>query len=354
MILLNKTVQLFLDSIGRRDEYEFYLNKFHTHKTPAFALLCPTLETLETSPDLLDFDLSFLKQLELAPALLFAEAPDQMRQAFLAKTESPERYVFLDADEPDLEAKINPLYAQKKVPVICASGKLSDELLNLVPRIAKRVHFIRPSGGLKEHQIEMPYYYITQSSPQKSGWIELATRLLTHCPSAHISLTSTQKLLSEIFTVKGAGTLFRRAVQIDACRPDEIDCERLIRLIEKSFGKSLSTPAALSFDSALLEQNYKACALIEDVNGLAYLSKFAVDPNAQGAGTSGALWDELEVRFPNLFWRSRLENSFNHWYARAADGSHATDKWMIFWRNVPVARIPELIDFCETRLEDFE
>ena len=51
MILLNKTIRLFLDSIGRRDEYEFYLNKFHSGGSPCFSILCPDRATLEQTAD---------------------------------------------------------------------------------------------------------------------------------------------------------------------------------------------------------------------------------------------------------------------------------------------------------------
>ena len=39
--LLNKTIRLFLDSIGRREEYEYYLERFRADRPRAFAVLCP-------------------------------------------------------------------------------------------------------------------------------------------------------------------------------------------------------------------------------------------------------------------------------------------------------------------------
>ena len=52
MITLNKTIRLFLDSIGRRDEYEFYLNKFQSEHSACYALLCPDLDSIEAGAEL--------------------------------------------------------------------------------------------------------------------------------------------------------------------------------------------------------------------------------------------------------------------------------------------------------------
>ena len=74
MIMLNKTIRLFLDSIGRRDEYEFYLNKFQSDQSACFALLCPDLGSIEAGAEVLAFDLHFLLRLELVPAILLCGA----------------------------------------------------------------------------------------------------------------------------------------------------------------------------------------------------------------------------------------------------------------------------------------
>src|SRR5210317_1543426 len=82
MIALNKTIRLFLDSIGRRDEYEFYLNKFQSEHTACFALLCPDPGSIEAGAEVLAFDLHFLLRLELVPAILLCGADaGKMREA---------------------------------------------------------------------------------------------------------------------------------------------------------------------------------------------------------------------------------------------------------------------------------
>ena len=72
MITLNKTIRLFLDGIGRREEYEFYLDKFRADRAACFALLCPDLGSIEAGAEMLAFDLHFLLRLELVPAILLS------------------------------------------------------------------------------------------------------------------------------------------------------------------------------------------------------------------------------------------------------------------------------------------
>ena len=59
-MLLSKTLRLFLDGIGQREEYEFYLDKFQSADTPCFALVCPDEESVQQAADVLLFDLQFL------------------------------------------------------------------------------------------------------------------------------------------------------------------------------------------------------------------------------------------------------------------------------------------------------
>jgi hypothetical protein len=83
-MLLNKTIRLFLDSIGRREEYEFYLNKFQSAGTACFALLVPDLESLDQGAEAFAFDLHFLLRLGLKPAVVLTGADAEAKWALLA------------------------------------------------------------------------------------------------------------------------------------------------------------------------------------------------------------------------------------------------------------------------------
>ena len=359
MIILNKTIRLFLDSIGRREEYEFYLGKFHSEHTACFALLCPDLGSIEEGAGVLAFDLQFLMRLELVPTLLLCNGQAERMQLLLA---GEPIFVFQTLGAGDATEFIRKSRAAEKVPVLVAQDvSLDDALLKLVPAVARRIHFIRAAGGLKNIAGEpLPYVYTHKENfqtvePLEYDFPRLAKRLLDERPGIHLSVTSPINLLREVFTVKGAGTVFRRGAEILRFDGLEgVDRARLIDLLETSFGKKLRSRACLDHvTQTYLEKDYRGAVLLEEHAEGQYLSKFAVGREARGEGLALELWREVCRHHEALFWRSAASNRFNSWYHRQAEGHHATGKWQIFWRGVPGAAISGIVNYCTQREEDF-
>jgi hypothetical protein len=250
MITLNKTIRLFLDSIGRRDEYEFYLDKFQSDQSACFALLCPDLGSIEAGAEVLAFDLHFLLRLELVPAILLCggEAP-KMKNALAVEP----IFEFQPLAAGDVSTFIQSARDAEKIPVLVAEQiELEEALLQLLPSVAKRVHFVRAAGGLKSASGELlPYIYTHKENDQPLELLEydfpaLGKTLVDKRPGTHLSITSPINLLSEIFTVKGAGTLFRKGSEIIAFHGlDKVDRDRLLQLLEKSFARNLHSQSFL-------------------------------------------------------------------------------------------------------------
>ncbi len=335
-MLLNQTIRLFLDSIGRREEYEFYLNKFQSAHTACFALLVPDLESLDSGAEAFAFDLHFLLRLGLKPAVVLSGTDADAKWARLAH---------------------NPLFEKTTLPMVGTVNNrvpvFFQPLEQLIPTLGKRVHFIRPSGGF-----EVEYYYT-----QKENNIELtdaeqqlankAATLLATRPSTHISVTSSRNLLEEIFTVKGAGTLFRKGSTILSPDFQTLEKSNLQKLLKESFKK---TPKKGIFDAVTTIYQDKACrgaVLLEQHPEGTYLSKFAVGSEARGEGLAQELWMKVCEKHAAFFWRSRIGNPVNQWYDRQADGYHTTNDWMVFWRGVAPETLPGIITFCEKREPDF-
>ena len=359
MTALNKTIRLFLDGIGRRDEYEFYLNKFQADPTACFALLCPDIGSIEAGAEVLAFDLHFLLRLELVPAILLCgeQAPAMQRALSVEPI-----FDFHHLDKALVGDFILNARNTERVPVLVAEElSLEEALLQLLPETAKRVHFIRAGGGLKrEGGILQPYVYTHKENYQPLEALEfdfpaLAGNLLEQRPGVHISVTSSMNLLQEIFTVKGAGTLFRRGSQIDHFQSlEKVDRARLLKLRESSFSKSLENTDFLdNVSDSYLETEYRGAVLLEKHPAGCYLSKFAVGREARGEGVALELWQEVCRNHESLFWRSNVKNPFNSWYHNQADGHHAIGKWQIFWRGVAADHISSIIDYCCSRGEDF-
>ncbi len=359
MITLNKTIRLFLDSIGRREEYEFYLGKFHADHSACFALLCPDLGSIEAGAEVLAFDLHFLLRLELVPAILLCGEETKKMEAALADESI---FHFRRLDESDVEDFIRQSHAAEKVPVLVAENMtLEDALLQGVPEVATRVHFIRAAGGLKSASGELlPHVYTHKENFQPLEVLEynfpaLGKKLLEERPGTHLSITSPINLLQEIFTVKGSGTLFLRGSEITHfCGLERIDHDRLLRLLEASFGKILLSEAFFEdVADAYIEKNYRGAALLETHSAGHYLSKFAVGQEARGEGVAMELWREVCRNHDAFFWRSNVSNPFNSWYDKQADGHHTEGKWNVFWRGISPDSISEIIAYCCSRDEDF-
>lgn len=339
-MLLNKTIRLFLDSIGRREEYEFYLNKFQAAGADCFALLVPDTESLEQGAEALAFDLRFLLKLGLRPAVVLCGGDARAKWDLLR-----DNSLFEPVEFPSIgkrKAGI-PVFVEEHLGIL-------DSLLQKVPAAGRRVHFIRAAGGFSAD------YYYTQKpdaglAPEDKALADIAAALLEARPGTHISVTSPINLLKEIFTVRGAGTVFRRGSVILSGPADPV---RLAALLRESFGRDPKEEAIRASTEMFFEENYRGAALLERHPAGLYLSKFAVGPEARGEGLAQELWDAVCKNHDAFFWRSRKGNPINQWYDRHADGRHNAGDWIVFWRGMDAAAIPGIIAFCIQRPADFK
>jgi acetylglutamate kinase len=152
-------------------------------------------------------------------------------------------------------------------------------------------------------------------------------------PETSVSITSAGKLTRELFTHTGAGTLIRRGERIDWF--DQIPDQRLAALenmLEESFGRRLRSDwrEDRELEGILLAETGRAAALIaRGVDGIPYLDKFVVTPEAQGEGLAAALWQILRARCPRLYWRSRASNPIAGWYLQQAHANFRQGEWIV-------------------------
>jgi hypothetical protein len=372
-MLLDKALRLFLDSIGRREEYEFYLRRFRAMSTPAFGLLCPDRASLEQAAEVLAFDLRLLSRLDLHPMVMLSgrEAPEllsllsRIPGAFL---ESDLGSLWNSRSAPDPRAAaaiaaqlLDEASSTGRTPVLTTTRPLTETLTALVPLTARRVHFVRPRGPLRDPDGEPLFHYYTvrenacRLAADDRPTFDAAAALLRERPGTHISVTSPLSLLEEFFTVKGSGTIIRAGSVIRCLGPGEDrDLTRLRTLIEESFARKLREPArVLAAPCVCVERNYRGAALLEPHPAGAYLSKFAVGTLARGEGLAQELWSEIERRHPKLFWRARPSNPIHPWYERKAEGCWKTPHWYVYWRGVGVGDIEALVRYCLERPSDF-
>ncbi|MBT5383345.1 MAG: acetylglutamate kinase [Kordiimonadaceae bacterium] len=209
----------------------------------------------------------------------------------------------------------------------------------------QKIIFLTPSGGIwdqnKQHitaiNLTTDYSYL-----MKQDWIKEGMRvklretqtLLEQLPdNSSVSITSADCLIRELFTHQGAGTLIRKGENISALKilPKNMVPKSKF-LLESCFNKTLKPDyfKKLILKQVIWSKSKRAIAIItEGKNGIPYLDKFAVTPEAQGEGLGAALWVEIKKNNPALYWRSRTSNVINNWYISKSDTMIRDQDWLI-------------------------
>jgi len=389
-------VLTFLESVGRRAEAELYLKLFRQLPKESFAMISPGPQVLRDGLGQLVDQIRFLADLDLFSPILLGlfdpgtAAAGAERVARRATQAGLVPYVH-SMDETDLAERVREELRAERVPILTFPELVGDTLDARLTRLAELIRaldtrkfvLLRRRGGLAargEGPLELGPGHLV---PSLGGWISVVNlradyaalvaskRLskrddqLLDCANRVIelvapdpllvSVASPLNLMKELFTVKGAGTLVKRGTPI--ARSDSysgLDVPRLRALVESSFGRALlpeffeRPPLAVYVD-----EHYRGAAIVLSGKVAPYLSKFAVEPQAQGEGMGNDLWQALARDFSRLFWRTRHENPILPWYFGLADGMVRTANWHILWRGIESVQIPDVIAEAEAHPPDF-
>jgi acetylglutamate kinase len=280
----------------------------------------------------------------------------------------------------DLEA-IREAIDDGMLPVVaCLGESASGQVMNINADIAAReliwavepqkIIFLTGTGGLLDESgrvissisLKTDYEYLI-SQPWVHGGMQLKleqiAQILERLPdTASVSITSVENLARELFTHRGAGTLIRKGERI--LELDDFDDEsrpKAIKLLENSFSRKLKPGylEELPFDFVLVSESYGAMAImLKGVDGIPYLDKFAVTPEAQGAGLGAAVWQTLVQRCPQFYWRSRVGNPITQWYYEQADASFTQGGWVAFSKGIQdFEQIWRCREDCFSRVESW-
>ncbi|XP_062264563.1 N-acetylglutamate synthase, mitochondrial isoform X2 [Platichthys flesus] len=271
------------------------------------------------------------------------------------------------------------------IPLVCPVGRDArgcsvmldpTEVTAAISRALQphKVMFLNSSGGLRSRDskvlgtVSLPSDLPSLSqdaglSAAECHRVATIARLLNQLPAESSAvITSASTMLTELFSHRGSGTLFKNGDPIHRYSSlDGIDVERLMLLINKSFDKTLRREYIESLKGRLhsiyLSEGYSAAAIItmEPVNsGTPYLDKFVVSSSKQGQGTSHVLWECIRQDLGKLFWRSRATNRINPWYFKHCDGSFVNGLWTVFWFGLKDIRDSyELVEYVEKLPDSF-
>lgn len=247
------------------------------------------------------------------------------------------------------------------LPVVTCLGESdSGQVLNINADIAARelvwavephkIVFLTPSAGLLDRDgrvisaisLDNDYDSLMQEPWVHSGMrlkLQQIHEMLARLDrSTSVSITSADQLTRELFTYRGAGTLVRRGEAIEfEERPDAAMLAEVASQVERSFGRQLRASWAedLQQPRLLISASRRAAAVVTTgCDGLPYLDKFVVTPDAQGEGLAAAMWQVLRAHFPALYWRSRNSNPITSWYFQQADTSDRGGQWVVFTMGI--------------------
>ncbi|EOQ97859.1 PF04768 family protein [Leptospira wolbachii serovar Codice str. CDC] len=356
-----------------------FLKEFQSLSPESFAILYADSETIFDSSEALFSDLKLLYQLDLFPFVVLEVDSFQYLKVFFPLEQmnsEGERslgftYHVVDRNQPLKEA-VTESIRQKKIPILLWDDD-SEKLSALLDRCRSILHsskviYVSIDGPLKD-PISGKVKSILQRdksfslpagislSRSQEEFVNLSEDLLSKIedPKFSIVLTSPFTLLTELFTVKGSGTLVKRKNKIRVCHStDDVDMKRVFQLIEESFGKPLKPEFyQTKFDVLFLEESYRACAWMQKTEHGYLLSKFAVNGLARGAGVGRDIWDQILEHCRPLFWRSKPDNNINKWYMSVAQGIEKDESWFYYWLGLDRSLIPATIQTLKEQPEDF-
>lgn len=388
----------FLESLGRRSETEFYVRLFRQLPKESFAIIAAGAPVLRQATGALVEQLKFLADLDLfAPIVLglFDPASSATGAERLAKRlpgAGLEPCVH-DACEPDLAARLADELRRERVPIVhfralendttdarlarlsALAGKLGSRKIVLLRRRGGIGHGERPldlgngrvlpshSGGISVINLRTDRAPLLSNRKllrkEDADLLERIDRLLngpeTDTSKLVVNVAAPFGLLKELFTVKGAGTLVKRGTPIERVTTySELDVERLTVLLEASFERSIDRAFFERPPLAVyLESGYRGAAILHPSSIAPFLTKFAVDPEAQGEGIGQDLWQALFHDHRALFWRARPDNPINAWYVSLCDGMVRGPMWHVFWKGIDPSRISDIVAEALARPHDF-
>jgi hypothetical protein len=360
----------FLESTGRRGDAEFYLRIFRAEAKERFATIAVNAQVAKVALDAVIVDLRFLAALGLTPVVVLGlvepgEADEHASRVRRRLERQQVPAVVLPDDGEDLVSRAAEAARAGIIPVIPFDANDGSSVEQRFERLAgligglrtRKLLFLNRSGALQTRagaidivNLSTDYDALSRElSKKQQALLAQCRQLVFGAPhKLLITITSPIDLLRELFTQRGAGTLLRRGAVIESRTSyADLDVARLSTLIESAFGRApvddfFRRPVSHVF----LEDQYRGAAIMNRTELGGYLSKFAVEREAQGEGIGRDLWERMTAEYPRVFWRARASNPVNAWYTQQADGMARFPDWHVFWRGVPAEQIPQAIQYA--------
>jgi hypothetical protein len=375
-------IHRFLESVGQKADVDLYLKLFRSQRKESFAIIAADAQIVRAALDPFHFDLRILAGLGLYPVVLVGllDARDADKQSqrileWLLEDEVPAKVIGSGTDLPqEIQASVRQTLEQNTIPIVsldAAKTLAIDDRFRLLRTLAaslesRKVIFLSTSLGIEREgaprislvNLSTDYERLltTGDLPRRhASLLRHVKILLEQLPQRmNVAVVNPLQLLRELFTVSGAGTMIRKGSRIEKHSGlGAVDRGRLTELLESAFGRAL-VPGAMEdgglvvaqSEHVYLEENYLGAALLGSTDIAPYLSKFAVNRQAQGEGIGGEIWAMLTRDFPTFFWRARPNNPIVPFYAKQCDGLIRFHDWHVYWRGLAPDKIQPAIEYA--------
>lgn len=396
----------FLKKIDK-PEFKLFLNLFSNLPKIKFAVIKISGKALEDHLELIAEDIAFLNKLDIYPIIVhgcgstldkrlpesekidgiritkkedmkviqssFKEIADSLKENIIEKggkaeivedlfyCEQLEQYGFVGKIKKIKLSKIKSLIDLNITPIISPLGDSSVGKLNInADNVAKElVKIIEPkkfifitktSGILNSKGKLIPFLNLSGNVFENiTGGMLLKVKEIKDFLSSGVDyevvITNPKNLIKELFTIKGGGTYIKYHTINQTSDVNSIDKEKVKWTLEDAFDKTLVEDYFENgIKEVFYEKEYEGVAIINEINGMPYLDKFAVAKSYQGTGLGKSLWDRVIKEYPKLIWRSSADNSINTFYTKLCDGVIKNCEWNFYWKNLSNNEIMSTID----------
>ena len=369
------TVMRSLIAVGSQREASFYANIFQNIAPEQFALIIIDTKCLK-SPlfEALITDLKILSNLDLTPILMVgALQADKSNVRFQSgrlcqaldsakiKTTKLNCASYQFMSEVKKKARSGHFVILEMTELERGLG-LKDIANRLEP---SKMIFLQPSGGFRVDDkrlavvnVDRPENYpdTDMLSEGQKQFVSTVSDLVGSAQyRCNYVIVSPLNLLTELFTISGAGTMLRRGAKLKCQKSYAgLDMEALGTSIEGAFERTLQADyLRRPISQICIEENYRGGAIITQLADLPYLSKFWISQEAQGEGIARDIWRELREKTPVFFWRSKNDNTFNTWYMKMCEGMQVRGDWRVFWIGLDAPEIPDAVLAASNAPQDF-
>ena len=331
-----------------------------------------------TSPEVRDIAQDIFcktnQQIVKALELQGAKAQSLTSNIFRCIKSKPELGLVGEITEVNLEA-VNQVLESGAIPVIAPIGSDDQDLLNINADIATvelvkamnpyKVIFLSETGGIFDQSnklIETINLVLEYEELMQQDWLHSGMKLklsqvktlLGHLPkTSSVSITQPINLPKELFTDSGSGTMVKHGYRVNKfIKPSSQVQTQFKFIIESSFEGTLADNYFDELDvlDIFMTSCERATIAISNKFKIPYMDKFGVIPEAKGEGLGAGIWYEMRKVYPQVFWRSRVNNPINKFYASISEGCQKHADWHVFWIGITdYSQLKDCIEYALTK-----